>query len=192
MRNRGHLILSLLLLANKLLAQNAAVEVQVYDDAGLQPSTLQRFVQDTQEMLSGTGISLKVVLCERTSAGFCESQDDRMKLILRVVPGSAKKMNNTFYPPLGQSVADHIGGEYAWLFLQCVQDQASEANVPWLTVLDYAAVHEIGHLLLGDQAHTPRGIMKARWDRNDYMDMSQSRLHFSYEQIRQLRSRYAR
>jgi len=132
-----------------------------------------------------------VVLCEKTIAGSCESPDNREKLVLRVAPGSAKKMNNAFYSPLGQSFADHSGGKYASLFLESIKDQAGEANVPWLTVLDYAAVHEIGHLLLGDQAHTPRGIMKAHWNRNDYVDMSQGRLQFSDEQIRQLRSRYA-
>ena len=190
MNNRGRLILSLLFLANKLSAQTTAIEVQVYDYAGVQPSTLQKFVRHTQQILSGTGIPINVVLCERFSAGSCERQDNRDKVLLRVMPGSAKRMNNTLYSPLGQSFADHRGGKYASVFLECVQDQAYDANVPWLTVLDYAAVHEIGHLLLGDQAHTPRGIMKARWDRNDYLDMSQNRLHFSHEQIRELRSRY--
>ena len=179
------------LLANKPTAQTAAIEVQVYDYAGLQPSTLQKFVRGTQKLLSTTGISINVALYEKTAAGSCESPDNRKKLVLRVEPGSAKKMNNAFYSPLGQAFADHSGGKYASVFLETIQDQASEANVSWLTVLDYAAVHEIGHLLLGSQASTRRGIMKERWDRNDYVDMSQGRLHFSDEQVRQLRSRFA-
>ena len=178
------------LLANKSSAQSPGVEVQVYDYSALEPSTLQKFARRTQEILSGTGISINVVLCERTTAGSCENPGNREKLILRVLPGSAKKMNNALYSPLGQSFADHSGGEYASVFLESIKDQASEANVPWLTVLDYAAVHEIGHLLLGNQAHTPRGIMKERWDVNDYVDMAQGRVQFSDEQIRQLRGRY--
>ena len=179
------------LLTNKPTAQTAGVEVQVYDYAGLEPSTLQKFARSTQEILSRSGISINVVLCEGTTAGSCENPDNREKLLLRVLPGSAKKMNNALYSPLGQSFADHSGGKYASVFLECVQDQARETNIPWLTVLDYAAVHEIGHLLLGDQAHTPRGIMKERWDVNDYVDMAQGRFQFSDEQIRQLRGRYA-
>ena len=178
------------LLTSKPTTQTAGVEVQVYDYAGLEPSTLQKFVRGTQEILSSTGISIHVVLCERTTAGSCESLDTREKLLLRVVPGSAKKTNNAFYSPLGQSFVDHRGGKYGSLFLESIQDQASKANVPWLTVLDYAAVHEIGHLLLGDRAHTPRGIMKEHWDLNDYADMYQGWFHFSDEQIRQLRSLY--
>ena len=179
------------LLAKKPSAQIPGVEVQVYDYAALELSTLQKFARSTQEILSRTGISINVVLCERTTTGSCENPDHREKLLLRVLPGSAKKMNNALYSPLGQSFADHSGGRYASVFLECVQDQARETNIPWLTVLDYAAVHEIGHLLLGDQAHTPRGIMKGRWDVNDYVDMAQGRLQFSDEQIRQLRGRYA-
>ena len=175
------------LLAGQPAAQTAGVEVQVYDYASLQPSTFKKFAQGTLEILSGTGISIKVVLCERTTADSCGSTDNRHKLVLRLAPGSAKKMKNAFYSPLGCSLADHSGGKYASLFLETIKDQASDANVPWLTVLDYAAAHEIGHLLLGDQAHTPRGIMKARWDWHDYMDMYQGRLKFSDEQIRQLR-----
>jgi hypothetical protein len=179
-----------LLLANQPAAQTAGIEVQVYDYAGLETSTLQKFVRGTQELLTSTGVSIPVVLCERTSAGSCDSPDNRDTLVLRVEPGSAKNLNNVLYSPLGQSFADHSGGKYASVFLECIQDQAGEADVPWLRVLDYAAVHEIGHLLLGNQAHTPRGIMKERWDLNDYREMSQGRLHFSDEQIRQLRSRY--
>ena len=179
------------LLGNKPTTQTAGVEVRVYDYAGLQPSTLQTFLRGTQELLSSTGISINVALRERTAAGSYESSENRKQLVLRVEPGSAKKMSNAFYSPMGQAFADHSGGKYASVFLETIQDQASEANVPWHTVLDYAAVHEIGHLLLGDQASTRRGIMKERWDLNDYVDMSQGRLHFSDEQIRQLRSRYA-
>jgi len=179
------------LLAKKPAAQTPGFEVQVYDYAALEPSILQKFARSTQEILSGTGISINVVLCERTTAGSCGNPDNREKLLLRVLPGSAKKMNNALYSPLGQSFADHRGGKYASVYLESIKDQASETNIPWLTVLDYAVVHEIGHLLLGDQAHTPRGIMKERWDVNDYVDMAQGRFQFSDEQIRQLRSRYA-
>ena len=179
------------LLAKKPSAQAPGVDVQVYDYAALEPSTLQKFARNIQETLSGTGISINVVLCEGSTAGSCENPDNREKLLLRILPGSAKKMRNALYSPLGQSFANHRGGKYASVFLECVRDQAKETNIPWLTVLDYAAVHEIGHLLLGDQAHTPRGIMKERWDVNDYMDMAQGRFQFSDEQIRQLRSRYA-
>jgi hypothetical protein len=70
------------------------------------------------------------------------------------------------------------------------QDQAAAVDVSWVIVLSYAAAHEVGHLLLGDHAHTPRGLMKAHWDQNDYRDMNQNRFHFSEEQVRELTGRF--
>ena len=107
MKNRGRLIFSLLLLANKLSAQNARIEVEVYDYAGVQPSTLQKFIRGTQGILSDTGISINLVFCERTTADSCESPtNEHKKVLLRVLPGSAKKMNNSFCSPLGKSFVD--------------------------------------------------------------------------------------
>ena len=121
----------------------------------------------------------------------CESQPAGVRrLMIRVVAGEAKRMSNVRRPPLGQSFADQRGGTYASVFLERVQNAAAGANVPWVIVLAYAVVHEVGHLLLGDQAHTVRGVMKASWDRKDYEAMSQNHCHFSQEQVRELANRY--
>src|SRR5262249_1985361 len=103
------------LLENQPAAQTAGVEVQVYDFAGLEPSTLEKFVRGTEEILSATGISIDLALCDRTAAGSCDSPDNPETLVLRVEPGSAKKWNNSFYSPLGQSFANRKGGKYASL-----------------------------------------------------------------------------
>jgi hypothetical protein len=191
MSTRGCLILALLVLASELSAQTAAVEVQVYDQAGLQPSTFQNFVTQTQNILSETGLSIQVKTCGRSVSVVCETQSYGTRyLVIHIVAGHPKKMKNVRRPPLGQSFADENGGKYASLFLEHVQDEATSNNVPWVRVLSYAAVHEIGHLLLGNGAHTSRGVMKATWDRTDFEAMNQNYLNFSKEQMRQLQSRY--
>jgi hypothetical protein len=91
---------------------------------------------------------------------------------------------------LGMSIAGHDGGTYGTVFLKPAEEKASEAHLSRNIVLAYAAAHEIGHLLLGDQAHTLRGLMKATWDTNDLEAMAQNNLHFSPEQARELSSRY--
>ena len=59
-----------------------------------------------------------------------------------------------------------------------------------MLVLSYAAAHEVGHLLLGDDAHTPQGLMKADWESDDFRAMAQNRFRFSPEQTRELKRRY--
>jgi hypothetical protein len=91
---------------------------------------------------------------------------------------------------LGLSIAGPEGGTYASVFLSRVKDAAAEANVPRDIVLAYAIAHEVGHLLLGANAHTPQGLMKATWGLAEYEAMYQKRLHFNEEQSHQLASRY--
>jgi hypothetical protein len=91
---------------------------------------------------------------------------------------------------LGESFADRNGGSCASVFLERVTDEAAEANVPRVTVLAYAAAHEVGHLLLGNEAHTPQGLMKAQWGRSEYQAMSQNHFQFSPEQLQALARRY--
>jgi hypothetical protein len=107
-----------------------------------------------------------------------------------MVAGVAKNTKNQRWEPLGLSVAGHDGGIYASVFRQLAEDEAAEANIPRIILLVYAAVHEIGHLLLGDQAHTPQGLMKAQWEPGDLQAMAQNRFHFSSDQTRELTRRY--
>ena len=41
-------------------------------------------------------------------------------------------------------------------------------------------------MILGGDAHTPRGLMKANWDRTDYQSMNQNDCRFTAEQVRRL------
>jgi hypothetical protein len=49
-----------------------------------------------------------------------------------------------------------------------------------LVVPRVGVAHEAGDLLLGDLAHTQRGLMREIWDRKDYQAMNQNRLHFTW------------
>jgi hypothetical protein len=54
-------------------------------------------------------------------------------------------------------------------------------NPPWLpsgTVLGYVMAHEIGHVLEGFDHHSQTGLMKARWQIEDYRAMQGTALRF--------------
>ena len=193
MKNRGCFFLLLLLTlagnANTASAQTSALQVQVYDYTGLNPAALREFVARTQEILSASGISLEVDACARSGAP-CESHSGSSRQVLiRVVADTGKIMKNARWEKLGMSIADHDGGTYGTVFLKPAEEKASDANLPRIVVLAYAAAHEVGHLLLGE-AHCPQGLMKATWNMNDFQAMAQNNLHFSSEQARELTSRY--
>jgi len=193
MSNRSCSILFLFLAlagnAKTLTAQSSAVQVQVYDYADLKPEFLHNVVPLTQQILAGTGLSVQVQLCRGGLAVSCNGQSGR-NLVVRVVAGGSKTNDSVLRSPLGQSMADHQGGTYASIFMERIQDAAAEADVPRDTVLAYAIAHEVGHLLLGDNAHTPRGVMKGNWDRKDYEAMNQRQFHFIEGQAHQLATRF--
>lgn len=174
-----------------LSAQAPSVRVQVYDYANLKAPTLRHFLSLTQDILPDTGISVQVNLCLGKGAVPCKSAADPPRtLMITILAGDAKHRSNSRRPALGQSSADGNGGTFASVFLAPIRDQAAAANIPWIIVLSYATAHEIGHLLLGTQAHTPRGLMKASWDRSDYVAMFQKQCHFTPEQALLLARRY--
>jgi hypothetical protein len=175
-----------------LFAQTAALQVQVYDYAGLNPAALHEFMTHTRQILTNTGVAVDVNLCGRVVSATCESLNGNSRqVVIRVIPTeSATNGRRSRWQPLGQSIADHDGGTYASIFLQPAQEKASEAHLSPIDVLSYAATHEVGHLLLGDEAHTTRGLMKAHWEAGDFQAMALNRLYFIPEQARALRMRY--
>jgi hypothetical protein len=193
MKNRGCFLLLLLALAGKtntVSAQTSALQVQVYDYAGLSPAALHVFIARTQEILASSGVSLEVDACARGTV-LCESHTGSSRqLVIRVVVDASEIKTNARLGKLGMSIADHNGGTYGTVFLKSAEENASDANLPRTTVLAYAAAHEVGHLLLGAQAHTSRGLMKAIWGHDDFLAMAQNGVHFSPEQVRELVARY--
>jgi hypothetical protein len=193
MKNRGCFLLLLLALAgttNTVSAQTSALQVQVYDYAGLSPAALHEFIARTQEILASSGVSLEVDTCAE-AAVLCETHTGSSRqVVIRVVADTSKIKTNARLEKLGMSIADHDGGAYGTVFLKPAEETASDAGLPRTTVLAYAAAHEVGHLLLGAQAHTNRGLMKATWGADEFQAMTQNGFHFSPEQARELAARY--
>jgi hypothetical protein len=153
------------------------LQVQVYDYAGLYPAAFEAFRRQLEEILVRNGLSVDVNLCTKPNSAQCDQPPAKSRcLLVRVVPRQPGTEANTSRLPLGQSFVDDVGGKYATVFLEPVVERATEADVSWEIVLGYAAAHEIGHLLLGSQAHTPWGLMKATWDHTDFVAMRQNKL----------------
>ena len=171
--------------------QSPAVDIQVYDYTGLEGAVISKLLHSISDILANTGMSARVSLCRGNGAlPHCVTGASDT-LVVRILEGYAKAMKNARLEPLGQSYSEAAGGTLASVYLGSVRQEAAAANVPWLMALGYASAHEIGHLLLGAQAHTSRGLMKPSWDRNDFLSMGQNHFHFTREQAQALANRYS-
>src|SRR5262249_60671850 len=70
---------------------------------------------------------------------------------------------------LGEALPCGLGREgcIASVFLDRVQEFANRSGISPHEVLGYAMAHELGHLLLGANSHSNRGLMQARLPNRD-------------------------
>ena len=78
--------------------------------------------------------------------------------------------------------------EIANVFMNRVTEQAAIAEVSVSRMLGHAIAHEIGHLLLGDNSHSPGGIMGAPWSKQDLWRMSKGDLLFTHEEVTRIQA----
>jgi len=81
-------------------------------------------------------------------------------------------------------------GSHIRVFYDRVQATVDAEMVPRL--LAYVLVHEITHVIEGTDHHSDSGIMKARWDAEDYQQMRRSSLAFTEEDLQLIRTGLAR
>ena len=55
-------------------------------------------------------------------------------------------------------------------------------------ILGHVIAHEVGHLLLNQQVHSPHGIMRGEWSFLDFRDMASGRMTFTPEEAGFLRA----
>jgi len=70
--------------------------------------------------------------------------------------------------------------------LEWVDKLASLGIAEEYQVLGVAMAHEIGHLFLGPNSHSPVGIMRAGWKDKDLLEVSQARFTFTTDQSQRI------
>ncbi|PWU08620.1 MAG: hypothetical protein C5B51_07515 [Terriglobia bacterium] len=85
------------------------------------------------------------------------------------------------FMPEALAFAQPFEGVHIRIFVDRVQKTVEPGRVH--CVLAHVMVHELGHILQGVNRHSPTGIMKARWDKNDYADMVWRPLPFTATDI---------
>jgi hypothetical protein len=84
---------------------------------------------------------------------------------------------------LGYALA--FGGSRSTIFLDRLQQAGGDALLP--KRLGYVLVHEIAHLIYGNDGHSDGGIMKAHWTSSDYRKMQAETLSFTEGDLAEFR-----
>lgn len=82
--------------------------------------------------------------------------------------------------PLALAYAMPFEGTRVRVYFDRVRLRAGDSLAREYALLAHVLAHEIAHILQGTDTHSPTGVMKARWDRQDYDQMTRrDRLPFA-------------
>ncbi|MEW5978624.1 MAG: hypothetical protein AB1898_22735 [Acidobacteriota bacterium] len=102
-----------------------------------------------------------------------------MDVILRVL--SQPRASLPSRTALGEALPCGSGREgcIASVFFDRVKRMADRTGISVYQVLGHAMAHELGHLLLGSNSHSGRGLMRASWNNQDAQRAAKGDLLFT-------------
>ncbi len=169
--------------------------VMIHDQAHLQPEDLSSATRTMASVFRRSGIDFSVIsgspdgpdaqivdfrACIAASPRHSGSVPIRLRIIASAPPG--------FSPAtLGFALPCARYGANATVFADRVMRVSCDLSVPFPTALGYALAHELGHLLLQSDEHTPTGIMRAVWSRSDWRTLATFGMEFDANQSEVLR-----
>jgi hypothetical protein len=178
----------------ELGAAASAITVAIYDDAQLSPRVLADAEDEATRIYQKAGIPLLWIGCNRPkmdakSDSRCQDPPSPIHLNLRIVPHALKSSDDIF----GVAFLSPEGtGAYSDVFYDSVEQLDRDWHVGIALVLGHVMAHEVGHLILGPNAHSREGIMCPSWRVDELHRASMGTLLFSEEQGRFMRGILAR
>jgi hypothetical protein len=145
----------------KFAAALLTVTIRVYDFYGMPHEDRQKALEVASQTLANAGVEVTWVNCVRPNvspACYDRLAPGEMVLRLHELPHrSSRILGNAVVQPNGRNVL-------ATVFTPALADRSARTGVPLKTLVGRVAAHEIGHLLLGRNSHSPNGLMRAGWN----------------------------
>ena len=173
---------------------NLGITVRVYDYAHIPHETLIRAQEETRGIFRKAAVGTEWQHCPAKISP--ESGDSPCREVLgpsgvymRILPASMAARLDSRREDLGFALGSGTpeAGSDAWVFYHRVEEVAERSGASLSVILGHAMAHEIGHLLLGLEPHSPKGIMRGGWHGEDFELVAQGQLTFTPEQSEQMR-----
>jgi hypothetical protein len=136
-------------------------------------------------------IGVEVVWVDKTQLREGSQTLEQVDLILRILPGP--RTGQASKTALGEALPCKLNREgcFASVFYSRVLKlvQSEDFSLPQL--LGHAMAHELGHLLLGSNSHSARGLMEGRWSYEDLRRAAKGDLVFSPQEAEVIRAHVA-
>jgi len=172
----------------------ATVTVAIYDDVRLSLRVLADAEDEATRVYQKAGVAISWIECKSSRTDGepdwrCQDPATAPHFNLRIVPHASKSSDGIF----GVAFLSAGGtGAYSDVFYDSVLKLDRDGHLGLARVLGDVMAHELGHLLLGLNAHSRWGIMCPSWHGAELRLASMGALLFSKEQARFMRQRLAR
>jgi hypothetical protein len=151
-----------------------SIRLRSYNYAGVNNRTLERAQRDVSDIFKAIGV---------TAVWVTDDKPDLRIFIVEKTADAAASSGDVFgFTPRAPD-GTHAGRAY--VLYGRVQEFIRDSE-PWrypplspTRVLAYFIAHELGHLLLPPNSHSPMGIMRDRWRDNDFKLMASASLFFT-------------
>jgi len=169
------------------------VRLSVFNDAGIPADTLAQAATRATAILAQSGVELDWLDCGRPDpsdfsqhATPCSAVAWPHQLSVRILPRGRSIGADVF----GEAFLDQSGsGAYSNVYYNNLAANREHALLSGGDMLGFVIAHEVGHLLLGSNSHSPSGLMQARWDSAALSSAFRHTLFFTSAQSATLRSR---
>jgi hypothetical protein len=172
-------------------AENPQIAVSVYDNAGVPEDTLASAEVRAAKIFQRAGLDVSWLTCVRPNYASCATAFHEIggpvHLVLRIKPKGASWTSDAAFGVA--YLASDGTGRYGDVFWNRARDLQTNSNVDLASILASVMAHELGHLLLGSNAHAISGIMQAHWEGDELRGIRMGSLLFLPDQGKRMRAR---
>lgn len=167
------------------------VTVRIFNQIGAPNDDLRDAMSEAADILQTVGLELVWVDCSDNAdpPSSCRRPPRLAEMIVRLGPGPSMGAERNVAMGYALVVRNGSPASFATVFDDLVRAVARRAAVDHRRLLGRAIAHEIGHLLLNDNQHASRGLMRAGWSQAE-MRLN-SRSDWMFGEVEALRIRAA-
>jgi hypothetical protein len=175
------------------------ITVRVYNFAQVSTGTLTEAEREATSIFRQVGLDTQWLDCPLLMADFpdyptCQQPSGLSDFVLRILPEAMAKRQTFRDTTFGFALPcpENERGCVANVFYHRIEDLARRGQIRQPEVMGHAIAHEIGHLLLGLNAHSAAGIMRADWTRRDLQQALLGHLIFAAGEAELIRAEVLR
>ena len=157
-----------------------AVAIQIHNLAGAPPPVVRDAAREVARVYAEIDVQVDWI-----DARADEHDPAAVHVIL--IGDETGDLRRARHTVMGATVWTTAGTPVVYVFYRRVQAISAKYTSAVSLVLACTLAHELGHVLMPDQAHSSQGLMRATWSREELQRADQGQLHFMPDEAARIR-----